>query len=167
MLNRWVISPCLLCWHHRRPSRVANWREWLRPIVMMVDSTSSNFCVVLLNITVELLTSSKVAFEPQIMLQEERVTWPTRGLALVPVAIGGSAFSIMLCMMIWCIWAFCMSISSTMSEDRHRIKCKQQAYRHVIPMDLVAMFCLRNKTLGGVLFWENNQWQCVRVKCSY
>lgn len=53
-----------------------------------------------------------------------------RAGALVPVgwenAIGGKAFSIMFCIMIWCIWAFCISIISTMSRESNVIVSKRQ-----------------------------------------
>lgn len=48
-----------------------------------------------------------------------RVPKPTcRVAARGPVGPGGRALSIMFCMRIWCICAFCISIISTMSERR-------------------------------------------------
>lgn len=45
------------------------------------------------------------------------------------MAIGGMAFSIILCIMIWCIWAFCISISSTMSTYKIHIHIETYEYR--------------------------------------
>lgn len=45
--------------------------------------------------------------------------------------IGGRAFSIMFCMMSWCIWAFCISIISTISGKRSPQGRKQELYQQL------------------------------------
>lgn len=58
------------------------------------------------------------------------------------MAMGGMAFSIILCIMIWCIWAFCISISSTMSTYKMHIHIETYEYRETQKKRLISIGCI-------------------------